>query len=281
MIEPKSPSEQLLFSTLRIEAGNSVGTGFFYSVKIDDKSEIPLIITNKHVVGDNKVISFSLHEAKLKDNQSVPAGKFVKVNYKSQWVNHPNTDIDLCATPLQPLINQISGKSIYYIKLTEDLIWSNDKLDELSAVEDVLMIGYPIGLWDHVNNLPLIRRGITSTHPAIDFQGKSYGVIDIAVFPGSSGSPVLVVNEGSYGTRTGLSLGSRVIFLGVLQSGPVYNTEGEIVIKTIPTAKHALANTKVMVNLGYYIKSKEIIELGAEFKRQLNIPEPKQDTKPE
>lgn len=275
MFEPKSPSEQLLFSTLRIEAGNSVGTGFFYTVKIDEQTEIPLIITNKHVVGDNETINFSLHEAKQKDNQNVPAGKFVKINYKSKWINHPDEKVDLCATPLQPLISQIekAEKSIFYIKLTENLIWTDDKLEELSTVEDVLMVGYPIGLWDHVNNLPLVRRGITSSHPAINFQGENMGVVDIAVFPGSSGSPVLIVNEGSYGTRTGLSLGSRVVLLGVLQSGPFYNSEGEIVIKNIPTTQQqVLANTRTMVNLGYYIKAKEIIKLGEECKKKLYKP---------
>ena len=40
---------------------------------------------------------------------------------------------------------------------------------ELSAVEEILMIGYPNGLWDAVNNYPLIRRGVTASHPAVDF----------------------------------------------------------------------------------------------------------------
>lgn len=271
MINPKSPSEQLLFSTLRIEAGTSVGTAFIYSVKIDEKTEIPLIVTNKHVVRKSEIVNFSLHESMQVDGQNVPAGKFININYKSKWINHPNDEVDLCATALQPLISQISktGKSIYYIKLTEDLIWTDEKLKELSAVEDVLMIGYPIGLWDNINNLPLVRRGITSSHPALNFQGKNIGVVDIAVFPGSSGSPILIVNEGSYGTRSGLSIGSRAILLGVLQSGPFYNSEGEIVVKDIPTNKKVLSNTKTMVNLGYYIKAKEIIKLGEEFKKNL------------
>jgi len=57
------------------------------------------------------------------------------------------------------------------------------------------MIGYPNGLWDHVNNLPLIRRGITASHPGVDYQiegqnGPGVTVIDMACFPDSSGSPV-------------------------------------------------------------------------------------------
>lgn len=71
------------------------------------------------------------------------------------------------------------------------------------------MIGYPIGLWDDVNNLPLIRKGITSIHPAIDFRGRSIGVADLACFHGSSGSPILIANEGMYGTKTGASLGNE------------------------------------------------------------------------
>ena len=51
------------------------------------------------------------------------------------------------------------------------------------------MIGYPDGIWDSVNNLPVIRKGITATHPHISWNGKTEFLTDIASFPGSSGSP--------------------------------------------------------------------------------------------
>lgn len=142
-------------------------------------------------------------------------------------------------------------------------------LEELSAVEDVLMVGYPIGLWDEINNLPLIRRGITATHPAVDFCGNSIGVIDAACFPGSSGSPVLIVNEGMYKVKTGTVIGSRIIFLGVLSAGPQMTAEGQIVIQGIPTINQPISLTRLMIHLGYIVKAKEIITLGEHVKRIL------------
>lgn len=73
-------------------------------------------------------------------------------------------------------------KDIFYIPIIENLIWDNTKLEELSAIEDVVMVGYPSGLWDQKNNLPLFRKGITSSHPATDFNDKNVGVVDMACF---------------------------------------------------------------------------------------------------
>ena len=42
-------------------------------------------------------------------------------------------------------------------------------LEELSALEELVMVGYPIGLWDKNNNFPIFRKGYTASHPAIDF----------------------------------------------------------------------------------------------------------------
>ena len=73
------------------------------------------------------------------------------------------------------MIEQIKrklGKDVFVIPLTEDLIWDNERLESLTAVENVLMYGYPIGLYDERNVLPLIRSGVTASHPAIDFNGK-------------------------------------------------------------------------------------------------------------
>jgi len=58
------------------------------------------------------------------------------------------------------------------------------QLGELSAIEDIIMIGYPDGIWDSINNQPIIRRGITATQPKNNFNGKQEFLIDAACFPG-------------------------------------------------------------------------------------------------
>jgi hypothetical protein len=127
------------------------------------------------------------------------------------------------------------------------------------------MIGYPNGLWDEVNNYPLIRRGITASHPAVDHEvdGVPTTVVDIACFPGSSGSPVFLYNHGSFADKKGnLVVGGRLLFLGVLFSGPVIQADGRIVIHNIPTAAVPVAEVSLMMNLGYIVKSRELEPLG-------------------
>jgi hypothetical protein len=136
------------------------------------------------------------------------------------------------------------------------------------------MVGYPNGLWDEKNNYPLIRRGITALHPAIDFNGRSEGVIDLACFPGSSGSPILIVNEAMYlqkpamfGGEANIALGERIILLGILFAGPQMTAEGSLEIHPIPTnvsGNNIVARTPVMIHLGYYIKARELLTLGEE-----------------
>jgi len=148
--------------------------------------------------------------------------------------------------------------------LDESLVKQDAELAELDAVEDILLVGYPIGLWDSTHNLPLIRRGITASHPAVDFEGKGVGVIDVACFPGSSGSPVMIVQESMVRDKRGnLAIdGKRIVFLGVLYAGPQMRATGEIEITPIPVNARPVAVTPVMINLGYYVKAKEVLNLG-------------------
>ncbi|MCD4705895.1 serine protease [bacterium] len=141
------------------------------------------------------------------------------------------------------------------------MIWDNTKLEELSAIEDVIMVGYPNGLWDQKNNLPLFRKGITSSHPAIDFNGKNIGAVDMACFPGSSGSPIFILNENGYSDKKGtMRLGAkRLIFLGILFQGPQFDVRGELIVEDIPTQQKVSSITPMMINLGYYIKAIEIL----------------------
>ncbi len=261
MINPSSITEQLLFTTVRLETPGGVGTGFFFNFKIDDKI-MPVIITNKHVVNNKNIesVNFLLH---VQDND-VPSDENIAITYNANWIFHPT--MDLCFCFVNPLFEQVKNrlnKDVYFTPITENLIWDNEKLEELEAIEDVFMYGTPIGLWDEKNNLPLIRKGITASHPAIDFNRESVGVVDLSVFPGSSGSPLFIVNLGGYRDKRGTYYmgASRIIFIGILFEGPVFNQKGEISIQEIPTQQKVITTTQSMINLGYYIKAKEILVL--------------------
>jgi len=186
---------------------------------------------------------------------------------KARWVFH--TNLDLCCTFTNPLFMQVKEqkqKEIFYLPFTEELIWDDSKLEELQAVEDILMVGYPIGLFDKNNNLPLFRKGVTASHPAIDFNGESIGIVDCSCFPGSSGSPIVLYNDNGFTDKKGTThiAAKRFALLGLLFSGPIFDAQGNIVIKEIPTQQEISTSTPVMVNLGYYIKSKEILKLKEE-----------------
>lgn len=272
MMKPQTTSEQMLFSTVRLVASNnSTGTGFFFNFTFDDNKTVPVIITNKHVVNNNQKeeVKFFLHTK----NGDSPADEKINISFTTDWHFHP--DQDLCFSFVAPLFEQIKDqkqKEIFHIPITENLIWDNTKLEELSTIEDVVMVGYPSGLWDQKNNLPLFRKGITSSHPATDFNDKNVGAVDMACFPGSSGSPIFVLNENGYTDKKGNSHlgGKRLIFLGVLFQGPQFNAKGELIIENIPTQQKVSAVTPMMINLGYYIKATEILVFKPEIEKLIS-----------
>ena len=125
------------------------------------------------------------------------------------------------------------------------------------------MIGYPIGIWDSVNNKPIFRKGVTATHPNFDYNGKKEFLIDMACFPGSSGSPVFIFNEGGYRDKKGNTFmgKSRILFLGTLYAGPQHTATGEIKVVNISTSTKPIAISKIPNNLGLVIKHNRILEL--------------------
>ena len=265
------PASQLLYSTVLIVATlangeTATGTAFFYQWKVDTERSVLVLVTNKHVVAGAKTVKFLLHEAVVNTEtgkRGPGTSSFEVMVPGGLFIGHPG-DVDLCAMPFEPLRQQASsqqGKEVFSIALAEELIPSDDQLQKLSALEDVAMVGYPIGLSDIVNNFPIIRKGITASHPYTDFNAKPWGVVDIASFPGSSGSPVLLLNEGLYrGEGGGMVLGSRAFFLGVLFGGPQLRADGTFDIKEIPTGKVRVpfVVTSIPIHLGFYVKAKEL-----------------------
>jgi hypothetical protein len=266
-----SLTEQLCYCTVRIECQNdtgqiSNGSGFFFNFKKSETEIIPIVVTNKHVVNGMSIGRFIMTKADSNGNPTNTDHFTVTLtNLQSFVKQHPDGDVDLCALMLAPILNhaQQNGIRLFYKSFDIGLIPTAKQLEELTALEDILMIGYPNSIWDSTNNMPILRRGSTATHPCIDYNGKKEFMIDAACFPGSSGSPVLIYNPSGYTTKTGnIIMGSsRVLLVGVLYAGPQHTATGEIKVMTVPTFQQPVAFSRIPNNLGVVIKSERILEL--------------------
>lgn len=281
-MENLSILEQLCFSTTRIETkdanGNCYsGTGFFFNYKLEEYKTIPFIVTNKHVVKGMTTGIFRFTKVDTKGNPVYKDHFQIQIEqFEQKCIFHPDESVDLCIFPLAWIVNIAAAQGIllFHKVFEESLIPTVEHVKNLDAVEDILMIGYPNGLWDSVNNMPLVRKGITATDIKFDYEGRKEFIIDAACFPGSSGSPVLICDVGGYRDKQGnLNWGcSRVFLLGILYAGPQLTITGEIKVETVQNIQQKIcAISHIPNNLGYVIKAERIMDFIPIIKQKFNI----------
>lgn len=270
-----SPAEQLAHSTVRIECdlpGGKIGTGtgFFYSLNRQGDQHVPVIITNKHVVQNALKGRFFLTLQNGTGGPDVGRSEaFELINFESCWTHHPDEAIDLCVMPLAPLLRQAEGRGskFFFVPFDKTLIPTKDDIAEMIGLENVTMVGYPDGIWDKPNNLPIFRRGVLASDYKYNWGGKAEFLIDAACFPGSSGSPVMLFDVGGYQTRKGTFMGSsRIKLLGVLYAGPQHTIEGDVRVVMVPTQQKAVTVAGIPNNLGIIIKSEALLAFENIFK---------------
>ncbi|RWO05715.1 MAG: serine protease [Mesorhizobium sp.] len=259
-----SPAEFMMYSTTKltgikdgVKAGT--GTGFYYRVKIGEDG-YQFLVTNRHVVEGMTQIGFVAHIA---NERKEPSGALVGcvVNlHHSEILYHP--EADLCAIPiglhLQSMID--SGRELFCPTLTCKNIPPSEEWDSFDAIESATMVGCPNGLYDKVNALPISRTGNTASHPAKKYAGKDEFLVDLACFPGSSGSPIFLYDRGTRWNKdvgNFMSVGGyRFWLLGILYAGPTITTEGTIKMVKEPT--FAVAS---MMHIGFAIRSTALLTI--------------------
>lgn len=239
----------LFHTTIRIECHydkgiSTTGTGFFFSYTKDNHI-IKTIITNKHVVEGSK-------QTRLTFKQRINGFDTNTTAFNSNlWCFHPD-GLDLAMLKLDCINSYIDHTHEPIIRFfTESLIPDEERIKNLNYIEDVLVIGYPSGLYDTINNTPIARRGITATPIQLDYEGKSCFLIDSAIYPGSSGSPVVIYNQSSYVENGTINLNSRLLLIGV-------NCQTYL----SGTFKNGIQQNEIQVanNLGICIKASRLLD---------------------
>jgi len=174
------------------KAGQQQGaaSGFFYA-----EGDKLFFITNRHVIikeEDNYYpgeIRMRLHinPNDIRQNEDLSLHLYDDSG-KPTWLEHPThgARIDVVAIPMDAELI----KSRFFIRAfsSKDLIPSDV---DISIGEDVLVLGYPLGLHDMVHNLPIVRSATLASVYPVPFSGDPIVLIDSRLHRGTSGSPVL------------------------------------------------------------------------------------------
>ncbi len=277
-MQVESIAEQLFFTTARVDtvASNGdagSGTAFFFSFK-KDGNDYPFVVTNKHVVMGMREGALTFLRRK---DQAPHLGQEFRLridDWPQAWFGHPSPDIDIAICPFAPLeahIKQQHGVDLFYRYVSSEMIPTAVQAAKIDAIEAVTFIGYPNGIWDSKNLLPVARNGMTASPISVDFENTPRFLIDASVFGGSSGSPVFLLSQGMYTEKTGGTvIGSRLLFVGVVAAVFFRTQLNEIISVPIPTQAQPMARQQEMIDLGIVFKARTVVEAIEAFLKAKN-----------
>ncbi|MBT9567984.1 MAG: trypsin-like peptidase domain-containing protein [Thiobacillus sp.] len=263
-MEINSITKKLLFNTVRVDTvledgSEGSGTAFVFSHTTSSGTHT-FVVTNRHLVED--VRSGGLVFTQKKHGQPALGERFqININdFTHAWFLHPDPEVDIAIIPLRPLEQAArdQGVELYYHAIDSHMVPDAAALRAMDALEQILFIGYPSGVWDQVNLMPIMRRGTTATPMMLDFEGRPEFLIDAAVYPGSSGSPVFVYQpEVLRPTQSRDS--KRFLFAGVVAAVFFREEANHLVPVPVPANNQPMTTASEMIDLGLVIKGEAVI----------------------
>lgn len=251
------------------------GTGFYYAIPHPSnptKCQV-VIMTNKHVLEGKDTLVLT---CPVSDGGRPTPGNYETLTIPHPFnvaYKHPDNDVDLCAIPITSFLEgaRARGRPILYSPYTSGLLADDKCFDDLRQLDSAVMIGYPSALKDNVNQQPIFRTGTFATNPSLNFQGRHEFVLDIPNYGGSSGSPVVLFDEGKYWKHEGFNnasmvMGSRFKLLGVSYACSQAISRGSVILPQ-PNPPDIPVESLIPNNTAFVIKASRIKELEALIQR--------------
>jgi hypothetical protein len=193
-----------------------VATGFLFGWKLPDEDDLYrlLLITNKHVFAGHSLVWL-----RFNPEADEPAREFYATLLDPAgnplWRTDPDHDIDIAVIGLNA--DHLSQQGIRFSFFANDkhvLSLATAKTDGVSEGDGVFALGFPMGIVGEQRNYVIVRQGAIARISNAFVDVKNDILVDITIFPGNSGGPVVTRPEVTSiaGTK---SLG-RAALLGVV-----------------------------------------------------------------
>ncbi|MCG2591545.1 serine protease [Ramlibacter sp. XY19] len=188
-------AEPLLLSATRISTflGTrplTAATGFFF-----ERGPRLFLVTSRHVLYDaaNKHlpdrIEITVHTDPVNLTRTVVLSLLLYRDGQADWRQGKDSggEIDVAALEIDRSV--LPPDAVLSCFGTANL---QPELDAIAVGATVLVPGFPLGFYDTVHHLPVVRHAIIASSFGVRFQGQGYFLTDARMHRGSSGSPVVM-----------------------------------------------------------------------------------------
>jgi S1-C subfamily serine protease len=188
-------TEPLLLSTVRISTflGTqplTAATGFFF-----ERGPRLFLVTSRHVLYDPASdhlpdrIELTLHADTINLTRTIVLSLLLYRDGQADWHQGQDSggEIDVAVLEIDRAV--VPSNVVLSCFGTENL---QPELEAIAVGATVLLPGFPLGFYDTVHYLPVVRHAIIASSFGVRFQGQGFFLTDARMHRGSSGAPVVM-----------------------------------------------------------------------------------------
>jgi len=187
--------EPLLLTAARIgtfehQRALTNASGFFFQ-----RDERLFLVTSRHVLFDEAIdhlpdrIEITMHTDTVNLTRTLTLSILLYKDGKAEWRQGEDSGGEIDVAVLEIDRKVLPPNAVFSCFGPANL---QPELAAIAVGETVLLPGFPLGFYDTVHHLPVVRHAIIASSFGVRFQGQGFFLTDARMHRGSSGSPVVM-----------------------------------------------------------------------------------------